>query len=236
MVVAPPPRAVDSAAGGTQVEPAARAALAAPPPSPGAPNGEPSRRDGEERPASSRRDAPAATRADEATPRGVTPEAQPALAAGNAAPARSAMTAARVAPESAPPAPALAPDAEPTARPAADRVTVHFEGEGGLEGRLRVALRGQSLHATIVSPDRETAQRLRSELGELHRGLAERGFPDARIAIHEARPRDGAGAAADPRNDEPWRDESQPSRRHDDPRDSAGDRMRRRPRERKPER
>lgn len=71
-------------------------------------------------------------------------------------------------------------------RRALDRVTLPFEGENGLEGRLRIALRGNALHATIVTPDPDSAARIEGAIGELHRALVERGFSEVRLAVQHA--------------------------------------------------
>ncbi len=68
----------------------------------------------------------------------------------------------------------------------AELVTLHFPAEDGLEGSLRVALRGPALRATIVSSDPASLALLESRLGELHRSLAERGFPQVQVAVHGA--------------------------------------------------
>ena len=75
--------------------------------------------------------------------------------------------------------------AEPATKPAAPvgQVTLSFSGEEGLEGRLRIALRGNVVRATIVARDPEEARALESSLGELRSALGERGFPDARLAV-----------------------------------------------------
>lgn len=64
-----------------------------------------------------------------------------------------------------------------------NHVTVHFAGEGGLDGRLRVAVRGQSVRATIVSEDHAMADRLSRNIDELHHALRGRGFSEASVSI-----------------------------------------------------
>ena len=77
-------------------------------------------------------------------------------------------------------------------RRAADQVTLQFQGEGGLEGRLRIAVRGDSVHATLLSSHDGTLERLGGETGTLRRALNEQGFSQARISVHDLR----AGGAA----------------------------------------
>jgi hypothetical protein len=158
-----------------------------------------------------------------------------ALASGPASSYAALQEAAQAAAQAAPAtaAAATAAQAARAAAPAASHVTVHFAGEGGAEGSLRVALRGQTLQATILAPDRESAQRLGADLGDLHRALSERGFPGARISIQQA----ARGEAADaPR---PGREEArqspedrgrEPHGRGEDARDAEGERPQRRPR------
>ncbi len=64
-----------------------------------------------------------------------------------------------------------------------DRVTVRFDGEDGIHGRIRLAMRGDTLHATIVS----TGAGLEPGAGarELERLLGERGFAGAHVTVQE---------------------------------------------------
>jgi hypothetical protein len=52
----------------------------------------------------------------------------------------------------------------------------------GTTGRLRVAVRGDVVHATILA-DGAAAVMLERELPALRRALAERGFPEAQLAV-----------------------------------------------------
>ena len=88
-----------------------------------------------------------------------------------------------------------------------DRVTLQFEGENGLEGRLRVAMRGETLHATLTTAHGETLRRFEAGIQDLQRTLNERGFGGARITV--------ANAAADAARDDRAPDSS---RDHDDKR------------------
>jgi len=66
---------------------------------------------------------------------------------------------------------------------ASNHVTVHLTGEGGIDGRLRVAVRGETVRATIVSDDRAMTDRLGSNIDELHQALRQRGFSDANVSV-----------------------------------------------------
>lgn len=84
------------------------------------------------------------------------------------------------------------------ARRAADRVTLHFEGEGGLEGRLRVSVRGDQVHARLLALDGATLERLAPEMRQMQRALEEQGFRDARVSLQDLR---APGATAETRTD-----------------------------------
>lgn len=71
---------------------------------------------------------------------------------------------------------------QPTLR-GGERITVSFEGEGGAEGRVHLALLGRSVHTTIVSPDAESARRMREDTSSLQRSLTEAGFRSARVTV-----------------------------------------------------
>ncbi len=68
-----------------------------------------------------------------------------------------------------------------------DRVTVKFTDAEGVEGRLRVAVRGQAVRATIVSDDATVARQLRADMGELQQALDQQGFRDAQVSVQHAR-------------------------------------------------
>ncbi|KPJ95500.1 MAG: hypothetical protein AMS18_02730 [Gemmatimonas sp. SG8_17] len=75
-----------------------------------------------------------------------------------------------------------------------DRVTLKFTDDSGVDGRVRVAVRGQDVRATIVSGDPAIAERLETRLGELHRALDQHGFRDAQLNVqHVRRTEDAAG-------------------------------------------
>lgn len=82
--------------------------------------------------------------------------------------------------------PVLDPRLEPMRR-VADRVTLRFEGEGGLEGRLRLAVRGETLHASLLSSHEGTLEQLGAEMGHLRQALREQGFADPRLSITDTR-------------------------------------------------
>ena len=65
----------------------------------------------------------------------------------------------------------------------ASQVTVRFDGGGGLEGRLRVAVRGQSVQATIMSDSPAMTHQLGDNIDQLHHSLRERGFSESNITI-----------------------------------------------------
>ena len=95
---------------------------------------------------------------------------------------------------------AVPPEARSLAR-FGDQVTLHFSGEDGLEGKLRVAVRGQNVRATILSDDPVAAARFSRGLGDLQRALLERGFSEARLNVqHMVRSEDPASGNA-PRDD-----------------------------------
>jgi hypothetical protein len=66
-------------------------------------------------------------------------------------------------------------------------ILVPFKDAQGLEGRIRLALRGTALLATILTPSRETVQRLGSEIGDLQRALTEHGFAGAQVTVRQTR-------------------------------------------------
>ena len=76
-------------------------------------------------------------------------------------------------------------------------VLVPFRDATGVSGRIRLALRGGNLHATIFTSDHGTVERLTGELSGLKQALAERGFADAQVQVRNLRP----GSSSDPRQD-----------------------------------
>jgi hypothetical protein len=127
------------------------------------------------------------------------------------------------------PAPVELPDETAMVRPSS-QATIHFEGEHGTEGRMRVALHGENLKATILTSDPMTAQRMESEVSALQQSLRDRGFASASVSVRaggdatQAQPADTRGNAqnqdhdrARNRDDRP-RTQQQPD--HPDPRGS----------------
>ncbi len=114
---------------------------------------------------------------------------------------------------------ATAPETHTPAR-LGDQVTLHFSGEDGLEGRLRVAVRGPNVRATILADDPVAAERFSRGLDGLQRALLDRGFSDARLSVQQTArsegsapgnlPRDGGQGDAPPRGE--GRDRQSPSR------------------------
>ncbi len=89
-----------------------------------------------------------------------------------------------------------APPPEPTPTlPRGDHVVIRFTGDHGLEGTVRVAVRGHTIHATILSSDAAAAQRMRDQLGALRQSLESHGFHDTRLAIHYLSAGDGGAPA-----------------------------------------
>ena len=76
------------------------------------------------------------------------------------------------------------PEARTSARPG-DQITLHFSGEDGLEGKLRVAVRGQNVRATILADDPVAAERFARGLGGLQRTLLDRGFSEAHLNVQQ---------------------------------------------------
>lgn len=83
-----------------------------------------------------------------------------------------------------------------------ERVTLRFDGEGGVHGRIRLAVRGDALHATVVPvAGFEPA----GDVSELRRLLVERGFAEAHVRMQEpatsAPSNAGGGQGQSPRDD-----------------------------------
>ena len=77
---------------------------------------------------------------------------------------------------------ASAPPETPASDAPPRMVTLRFDGPDGLEQRIRVAVLGESVRATILTDGRSAAQMERA-LPDLHRSLAEHGFRDAQVGI-----------------------------------------------------
>lgn len=109
------------------------------------------------------------------------------------------------------------PRLEPMRR-VADQVTLQFQGEAGLEGRLRISVRGDSVRAAILSSHDGTLQRAGGEMNALKRALAEQGFTDAKVTVQDTRAlasssagasREQSQSGADRRQGEPRERQSQ---------------------------
>ena len=124
-----------------------------------------------------------------------------------------------------------------------DQVTLQFSGEGGLEGQLRVAVRGQNVRATILADDQVAAERFSRGLDGLQRALLDRGFSEARLNVQQTArsegsafgnvPRDGNQGDSQPRGE--GRDRYSSSRQEREPA-SPEDRPDRRPSRQRTER
>ena len=90
-----------------------------------------------------------------------------------------------------------------------DQVTLRVEGDQGVEARLRVAVRGSDLRATIVADDPALARRLEEGIGNLRQALGERGFERTSVVVQSTTTARGNAG------DDTARD-SQPQRRQPD--------------------
>lgn len=72
-----------------------------------------------------------------------------------------------------------------------DQVTLRVEGESGEEARLRVAVRGRDVRATIATDDPSLARRLEEGLGALRTSLGDRGFDKSQVLVQGAAVRSG---------------------------------------------
>lgn len=134
-------------------------------------------------------------------------------------------------------APHAAVPPEESAGPRTEWVTVRMEDGGDGAARLRVAVRGELVHTTIVHDDPAVAQALREKSGELRQALERQGFTDSRVSVNgkESLPRGDATSTpnrgdADPRNSDDAgrrdRERDLSERREDKPFDSPDDRER----------
>lgn len=62
-------------------------------------------------------------------------------------------------------------------------VVLPFSDSQGAEGRIRLALRGDTVQATIFSAHPQMTQKLEAGLPELQRSLADHGFADAQVEV-----------------------------------------------------
>jgi len=94
-------------------------------------------------------------------------------------------------------------------------VTLRIDGDSGAEARVRVAVRGQDVRATIVADDPVLARRLEDGLSGLKQALGDRGFERAQVVVQST-----TGSRHDAANDGS-RDTRNPQR--DAQRDTAAD-------------
>jgi hypothetical protein len=80
---------------------------------------------------------------------------------------------------------ATVPQEMRTAARLGDQITLQFSGEDGLEGQLRVTVRGQNVRATILADDPVAAERFSRGLDGLQRALLDRGFSEARLNVQQ---------------------------------------------------
>ena len=91
-----------------------------------------------------------------------------------------------------------------------DQVTLRVEGESGEEARLRVAVRGRDVRATIATDDPSLARRLEEGLGSLRNALGDRGFDKSQVLVQGAAVRAGEGAQEAPRDPLPKKQQQNP--------------------------
>lgn len=101
----------------------------------------------------------------------------------------------------------------PRAAGLADRVTVTVADENGRPTRIRVAVVGEQVRATIVPPDGESARQLERRMDDLTAALVRRGFAEPRVTIQAAAEAGPvwAGAANTVRTEEVPRGTEQPA-------------------------
>jgi hypothetical protein len=116
-------------------------------------------------PASDSKPAPAASSAPTVAPSGPAAPRRPAIIAE--APASKAAT--------------LDPPAAAPRR--IDHIMVDLKDDTGDHGRLRLALSGSTVRATIMPNDPDLADRLTAGIRELRQNLEERGFPEPRVTV-----------------------------------------------------
>ena len=72
-----------------------------------------------------------------------------------------------------------------------DQVTLRIDGESGEAARLRVAVRGREVRASIATDDPSLARRLEEGLGSLRNALGDRGFDKSQVLVQGAAVRAG---------------------------------------------
>lgn len=113
---------------------------------------------------------------------------------------QSARTSAGSVDQAAAPMRAAVPQEVHTPARLGDQITLQFSGEGGLEGQLRVAVRGQNVRATILADDPVAAERLSRGIDGLQRALLERGFSEARLNVQQTARSEGSAFGNVPRD------------------------------------
>ena len=139
-------------------------------------------------------------------PEGAAPGSPPAAENGNRLP-ESPIPVPRGAAESM--TAQIAPERPPVA---GSGITIRLDPDNGLAGYVRVRVRGDAVQATFVANDRETAQRLGNQAGELQQMLRERGFSEAKVVIQASAPI-GSPDAGNQREDVPSSDRPDQDRR-----------------------
>jgi hypothetical protein len=74
-------------------------------------------------------------------------------------------------------------DVLPRAAGVADRVTITLDDDDGQQTRIRVAVIGEQVRATILTPDGESAWQLERRMDDLTAALVRRGFAEPRVTI-----------------------------------------------------
>lgn len=74
-------------------------------------------------------------------------------------------------------------DVLPRAAGVADRVTITVNDDDGQPTRIRVAVVGEQVRATIMTPDGESARQLERRMDDLTAALVRRGFAEPRVTI-----------------------------------------------------
>ncbi len=77
-------------------------------------------------------------------------------------------------------------DVMPRAAGIADRVTITVADDAGQQTRIRVAVVGEQVRATIVPPDGESARQLERRMDDLTAALVRRGFAEPRVTIQRS--------------------------------------------------
>jgi hypothetical protein len=192
-----------------------------------------------------------AVRADAARPRGIAADAPvpevadaasradaAAAAPRAAAPVHTAAEGGATAVSGAPHDPRLASvDATTPRAGRSDQVTLRIDGDAGTEARVRLAVRGPDVRATIVADDPVLARRLEDSLGTLKQALGDRGFERTQVVVQSttgSRHDSANDASRDPRH--PQRDAQEDAeageRKHGRPEGDAQSRRRGQGRER----